>query len=212
MRLSHFPRDLSRFIRRSIGFPPSHERLPNVLPLQQHHVANVKVFAGRNAYIDTLPKGAICAEVGVLRGDFSAYILEATKPRRLHLIDFNLTHYDVAKRFAAHDNIACHEGYSAQVLRSFADDYFDWVYIDAGHGYANVRADVDAAIPKVQPNGLLIFNDYILWSHYEKRYYGVVPVVNELCVNEGWRLEAFCLSNNMYCDVALRRGNSPSKQ
>lgn len=212
MRLMHFPRDLSRFIRRSIGVPPSHERLPKVLDLQQQHVANAKVFAGRNAYIDTLPKGAICAEVGVLRGDFSAYILEATKPRRLHLIDFNLTRYRVHKRFAAHDNIACHEGHSAEVLRSFGNDYFDWVYIDAGHSYASVRADVDAAIPKVRPNGLLIFNDYILWSHYEGRYYGVVPVVNELCVNEGWRLEAFCLTNNMYCDVALRRGSSPSKQ
>jgi hypothetical protein len=68
-----------------------------------------------------------------------------------------------------------------------------------------VRADATAAAPKVKPEGLLIFNDYIVWSHHENFGYGVVQTVNELCVNEGWRMVAFCLHEDMYCDVALKR-------
>jgi len=35
--------------------------------------------------------------------------------------------------------------------------------------------------------------------------YGVVPVVNKLIVDEGWRIIAFALQKGMFCDIALRR-------
>jgi hypothetical protein len=34
-----------------------------------------------------MPKGAVCAEVGVWRGDFSAEILDRTDPTAFHLVD-----------------------------------------------------------------------------------------------------------------------------
>ena len=34
-----------------------------------------------------MPKNAICAEIGVWRGDFTKYILKKTKPEKIHLID-----------------------------------------------------------------------------------------------------------------------------
>jgi len=64
---------------------------------------------------------------------------------------------------------------------------------------------VEAALPRVKQHGRLIFNDYILWAHNAQRYYGIIPVVNKLCVEGGWRMEAFSLSPTMYCDVALVR-------
>jgi hypothetical protein len=37
--------------------------------------------------LEQMPKGAVCAEIGVFNGDFSRHILRVTKPRELHLID-----------------------------------------------------------------------------------------------------------------------------
>ena len=85
-------------------------------------------------------------------------------------------------------NVELHEGLSDRVLCAFPDHYFDWVYIDAGHHYEAVRSDATNAAHKVKPDGLLIFNDYIIWSHLEGCAYGVVTVVNEMCRNEGWEM------------------------
>ncbi|MGH7917596.1 MAG: hypothetical protein ACREQE_09015, partial [Candidatus Binataceae bacterium] len=41
----------------------------------------------RTILLRQLPRGAVCAEIGVLEGDFSERIIALTRPRRLHLID-----------------------------------------------------------------------------------------------------------------------------
>lgn len=71
-----------------------------------------------------------------------------------------------------------------------------------------VRADIAAAIPKLKVHGRLIFNDYIIWNHLRGKPYGVVRAVNELlCRNEEWKIVAFCLNVEMFCDVAVSRVN-----
>jgi hypothetical protein len=179
---------------------------PPVPPsLRQEHIAGATLFASRHHYLATLPKGGVCAEVGVWRGDFSDHILNATKPTELHLIDINFARFDVRRRFKGYSSVKFHEGRSADVLAAFPDEHFDWIYIDAGHDYENVKTDATLAAQKIKADGLLIFNDYTMWSHREGCVYGVVQTVNEMCVNEGWRMVAFCLQPEMYCDVALRR-------
>ncbi|HIF08442.1 MAG TPA: hypothetical protein EYQ81_00345 [Sneathiellales bacterium] len=37
--------------------------------------------------LDRLAKNAVCAEIGVWKGDFSAQILKITAPKQLHLVD-----------------------------------------------------------------------------------------------------------------------------
>ena len=211
MRLRHLLRDISRFIRfgqtarRNRNRNLKHDRPHAPLSLKPEHIANARLFASRLDYMASLAKGAVCAEVGVQRGDFSVYILDILQPRKLHLIDRDLTRLDVRGRFAGVPNVELHEGLSDRVLCAFPDHYFDWVYIDAGHHYEAVRSDATNAAHKVKPDGLLIFNDYIIWSHLEGCAYGVVTVVNEMCRNEGWEIVAFCLNPEMYCDVALKR-------
>ena len=163
------------------------------------------MFASRYDYIASLPKGGTCVEVGVGRGDFSAYILETVKPQKLYLIDKNFAKHAIQQRFSGNSIVTCLDGQSAEMLAKLPDAYFDWIYIDAGHSYKDVRADATVATRKVKPNGLLIFNDFIVWSHNEGIPYGVVHTVNEMCVNEGWGMVALCLHDNMYCDVALKR-------
>jgi ubiquinone/menaquinone biosynthesis C-methylase UbiE len=204
MSLARLQRFITRPLRRAIRLRPSRPLRP--LPLTQEHVdSDARLFWSRQAYLDTLPKGGVWTEVGVLRGDFASQILTKTKPTKLHLIDKQLTRFDVRTRFADRPNVECHEGQSTDVLATFPDAYFDCVYIDAGHRYANVRADATVAARKTKPAGIIIFNDYVIWSHIEGYEYGIVATVNEMCVNEGWQIVAFCLQQEMYCDVALRR-------
>ena len=37
---------------------------------------------------------------------------------------------------------------------------FDLIYIDADHSYPAVCNDIDHAVPKLRPEGLLAFNDF----------------------------------------------------
>jgi hypothetical protein len=180
------------------------QRPDKPLPLRKEHIASTKVFATRYDFMATLPKGGVCTEVGVQNGKFSAFILETIKPDKFHLIDLSFTKL---RNQAVRDNpaVVLHEGDSAQMLNTFPDGHFDWIYIDAGHEYKDVRRDASAAARKVKPDGLIIFNDYIIWSHHEAFAYGVVQTVNEMCVNEGWEMVAYCLHENLYCDVAIKR-------
>ena len=85
-----------------------------------------------------MPKGAICAEIGVWKGDFSKLILNITSPMKLHLIDpweyqsnfpdrmyggsvaksqldMDAIYEDVKKRFAQFDNIIFNKGKSEKI-------------------------------------------------------------------------------------------------
>ena len=43
--------------------------------------------SGRSFLLEWLPKGAVGAEIGVWRGEFSKSLLRAAEPRELHLVD-----------------------------------------------------------------------------------------------------------------------------
>lgn len=137
----------------------------------------------RDQLLDMLPRHAVCAEIGVWRGDFSARILRRTQPARLHLIDpwaFQPEFPDrayggsvatgtadmdrlcqrVADRFASAGNVSIHRGYSDACLNTFDDGYFDWVYIDGNHCYDFVRRDIEISMRKVRSNGWIAGDDF----------------------------------------------------
>jgi hypothetical protein len=179
---------------------------PPAAKLRPEHMSDARLYADRYDYLNHLPKHGRVAEVGVWKGNFSDMILRQTQPAQLHLFDLDFTRFAVKDRFAAEaaaDRVVFHDGDAAKTMDAMPDAYFDWIYIDAGHDYASVKADALAGARKVKPGGLLIFNDYIFWSHTESRPYGVVQAVNELCTQDGWRVRAFCLQPEMYCDIAL---------
>jgi len=84
------------------------------------------------------------AEIGVDRGIFSRKILEHCKPRRLVLVDIDLNRLDAdnAEVLGREPVVEMVEGDSAQVLGSFDDESFGWIYIDADHSYGATLRDI----------------------------------------------------------------------
>jgi hypothetical protein len=179
-----------------------------VRELNPAHVDGCQMVANREILIrEHLPKHGVVAEVGVQQGLNARTILEGAQPRELHLIDLTFSALDEQQiePGLGDGTVRLHAGDSADVLASFPDEYFDWIYIDGNHFYSGVKRDIEQAKRKVKREGLLVFNDYITFSHAEFVFYGIVPAVNELCVTEGWGFRYFALAPHMYCDVALAR-------
>lgn len=65
----------------------------------------------------------------------------------------NLERYEVAAR------VAVHRGTSRDVLPALKTAY-DLVFIDGAHDYASVCEDIDLALARLKPDGLLAFHDY----------------------------------------------------
>ena len=180
-----------------MGFAPA---------LGQRHVEGARLVPGRAALLSLLPTSAIVCEVGVWEGEFSRRILDIARPSRLDLIDMELHRVD-RSAFAqelSEGRVVLHEGDSAERLGAFPDATFDWIYVDADHRLEGVRRDVEVARRKVKPDGWLVFNDYIRWTRRDTEY-GVMPAVNALMVEDGWRIIYIALSESGYHDVALRR-------
>jgi len=137
----------------------------------------------RTRLLERLPKGAVCAEVGVWKGDFSQRVVDAAQPRELHLVDpwafdanfpqrwyggaragdqadMDAIHDGVAARFAGRPEVRVQRATSLAAAAAFADGYFDWVYIDGDHSMAAVLADLGAWRRCVRGGGLLCGDDY----------------------------------------------------
>ncbi len=58
-----------------------------LVPLQDFHIHKTKLIENRTKLLELIPRGGICAELGVANGDFSQQILQINQPRELNLID-----------------------------------------------------------------------------------------------------------------------------
>lgn len=158
---------------------------PAVLPevTAELEVKAPKRHQNRLKMLSMMPKGGRCAEIGVWNGGFSGAILSETVPSELVLIDpwdllsgqgeTEWTHKkhenhlfmqgmfdNVTALYGALPNVVIRKGFSADVLASFEDDYFDWVYIDGNHLYEFVCKDMELAFQKVRPGGIIAGDDF----------------------------------------------------
>jgi hypothetical protein len=144
--------------------------------------------AARDFLLNEMPRNSVCAEIGVYRGDFSQRIVEVVSPARLHLVDpwkfqesevygqslyggergenqanMDAIYESVNRRFAAPIKeriVTLHRANSIDAAGTFADNYFDWIYIDGDHQYEFVKADLHAWFPKIKPGGFIAGDDY----------------------------------------------------
>lgn len=181
--------------------------------LEPRHTEHCRLFPSRDLMLEQLPKRGVVAEIGTDRGSFARKILKTARPSRLHIIDLDFSRFDrsvEAEAAAAGIATQLHPGDSATVLGSFPDHTFDWIYIDGDHTFEGVCRDIRQAVTKVKPDGLLVFNDYTVWSAIDNCAYGVMRAVHDLCLDEDFELVFLALSGCGYHDVALRRRTKPS--
>jgi len=196
--------------------------------LSPKEVNGARLFADRESMIEGLglPKGGVVAEIGVLRGDFSEFLIGKLSPRTFVGFDtFNahehpaiwgipsseffegLTQLEYVRRRLSKygDTVTLEPGASKRTLPKYARRSFDLVYIDASHDYTDVKNDAHWASLMAKKDGILVFNDYILFDHLAMVPYGIVPVVNTMLVSEGWQVVGFAFQHQLFCDIAIRR-------
>ena len=198
--------------------------------LMQMHVEGARLFADRIEMLKSFShcQGLTIAEVGVAYGDFSESIIDILSPKSFHAYDLfqfhnvpviwgektentlkGLNHRSFyEKRFARGidaGQVLIFEGDSAAEMEKREDSSYDIIYIDANHHYDGVYKDAVVSIKKLKPDGFLIFNDYIYFDHVAGYHYGIIQVVNDLCVNHGWKITHFAFHQQMFCDIAIQR-------
>ncbi|MFL6040985.1 MAG: class I SAM-dependent methyltransferase [Gaiellales bacterium] len=164
----------------------------------------------RQSLLNRLPRGAVCAEIGVWKGDFSSKLLEVARPRHLHLVDpwiayeseeyessryggqlqsgqadMDAIYESVLKRFArqrAKGIVTVHRLPSVEAAAGLPDGELDFVYIDGNHTYEFVKADLECYAPKLRPGGYLAGDDYGVRGWWED---GVTRAVDEFVASGG---------------------------
>lgn len=203
---------------------------PPVCALRAEHLDDARLYADREHLIRSLHlyRGGRLAELGVAVGSFSRFMIDELKPTRFDAFDiFQLHHKEklwgrdtseyfqggnhieyyksVFAREIEHGTVRIFEGDSSTQLSTQDDQIYDVIYIDADHTLEGVTRDATVAAQKLKDDGLLIFNDYILHSYGKDSYYGIVYLVNDWCVNRGWKVTHFALQPGMWCDIAISR-------
>ena len=132
---------------------------------------------GLRELLDALPAGLTMAEVGVFAGEAARIFMASGQVARFYAVDSWDGDYDEGSDwecpFAWSDVEGAFRGWarreprvvtlgmtSLEAAQCFADGSLDFVYIDAGHAYQDVRNDIRAWAPKVQADGFIGGHDY----------------------------------------------------
>jgi hypothetical protein len=178
---------------------------PLLLPAQ-HQLEGAQLFADRYAMITHLiGQNTVGAEVGVQEGYFSKFIINNIKPSEFHLFDLDFSPlFNANSEVANHPCVKIHLGNSSEAMQGLPSSHFDWIYIDGDHSYEGCKADINAAMQIIKPGGILIFNDYVLWSIAECIDYGVPYAVGELLHEHNAVVSGIALHPYFHNDVAIR--------
>ena len=147
---------------------------------ESQHVFSTPFERNRRALSDILKSRGLNGygvEIGVKRGDFSKHLLSTTDLKKLYLVDpwmsqdtgtYDETHHDHDDDFVAcMNNVQPFQGryevvkeLSHNAYSRFADEFFDFIYIDGNHSYAAVAEDLRTWYPKLKTGGVIAGDDY----------------------------------------------------
>jgi predicted O-methyltransferase YrrM len=182
--------------------------------LSLHHTENCRVLPNRTELLHRLPHGGVVAEIGVAFGEYSREIMAHNRPGELHLVDpWNLDRYSegmetIKAMFAdeiATGRVQLHVGGSTDMLPTFEDGRFDWVYIDTDHSYENTWNELVLCDAKVKRDGRICGHDFCTGNVIKPVVYGVVQAVNRFCVEYGWQFEYLTLEPGAHFSYCLKR-------
>jgi hypothetical protein len=203
-KMSPDPVDSRRAIKRSA---------PSVF-VRDEHVRSCRLLPDRIALLHELPRHGVVAEVGAAFGDYTKEILTHNLPAKLHLIDMwssdryarGLEAIKEAYRSLITDGaLHINQGTSLEMLESFPDGYFDWIYIDTDHTYPTTAAELRLGARKVKLGGLIAGHDYCPGNVITPWPYGVIEACSEFCVQEGWQYRFLTAEPHGHNSFALSR-------
>lgn len=192
------------------------EKMSNTYCVDAVQIAdNAKIFINREYSLADFPKRLICAEIGVAYGNFSEKILQIMEPKKFYAIDYfsqkkwylgcgfhemrglGDSHEEIYrnrfKKYIENGILEVKQGLSWEVLKTFPDDYFDFVYLDADHAYESVKKDLAVLYDKVKSNGIIQANDFtdlmpgLAWT------FGVVPAIFEFLQEGKGEVAGYCI-------------------
>jgi len=177
----------------------------------------------RENIFKALPKQAVCAELGVFKGEFSEAILSYAKPREAHFIDVwwslfgeyypdwgeytdrgrlkTKEAYEEAERKIRKypgDN-TIYVGSDLEYLRGFKNGHFDWVYIDSSHEYEHTKLELEILHSKVKKDGFICGHDWV--DNSSHAHYGVKKAILEFCDEKQWEV----IYRDIYLQWIIRR-------
>ena len=160
----------------------------------------------KDVYRELINENSVIIEIGVRLAE-NAFLMYAHNPKKMFLVDPWENHpkdkkfYKRVKDvFAGCNNVQIIKSTSQEAVKKFENNFFDIVYIDAGHRYEEVLRDLDLWAPKIKSGGFIIGDDYFdnpekdpLTEKYQikwkKQEYGVVPAVGDfLKKNENFEI------------------------
>lgn len=172
-------------------------QIPKV-PLQLRNIENCELLLNRLLMLEKMEKNGVVAEIGVDEGKFSQLIHKKVKPAKFHLIDmwgtdrFHDGKFEAVKTYFSEEieegTVQIHKTMSTKAAHDFADEYFDWIYIDTDHSYETTRDELKLYAPKMKPGGIMAGHDYRMGNWVSSYRYGVIEAVHEFCVNHDWEL------------------------
>ena len=156
---------------------------------------------------EVIPKAGVGAELGVYKGDFTRELLDLAEPQRLHLVDLwyvfgHEWHWGkkgerstiaalkgILDRFEnelVSGQVTLNIGDDLEILPTFPDHYFDWVYIDSIHVYEHTIQELAILRDKVKPDGIIAGDDWL--PDPEHAHHGVYRAVTEFLEREPFEL------------------------
>lgn len=183
------------------------KRKPNArVSLEREHLKNCRVVPTREELLEFIPKGGVCAEVGVAEGYYSRLILDVVRPQKLYMVEYNREYSkNLALRFEKEIKegvVEILEGDSVEMLSKMPDGFLDFVYLDATHDYNHPREELDLCKDKVKTDGMIAGHDYTRFSVWESEQYGVIEAVNEFMIENDYEMAFITLdmlhSNSTY--------------
>lgn len=144
-------------------------------------------------------------EIGVKRGQFSAYLLQRCPQLQLHSVDpwETLGPGESERRQHWKDAVALLSRYkgrstilkmkSTEAASLLGDKRFDFVFIDGNHSRAGVERDIECWWPLVRSGGVLAGHDYVNHPRYK---YGIISAVEEFAAANNLQIQLTSLAEN----------------
>lgn len=207
-----FPADNEIFMTTAKQRKAYRRSLPEV-ELAPKHTALCRVLPDRNHLLEVMEKQAVIAEIGVGFGAFSKEIAARCAPQHLYLIDAwaEERYSDGRGKVEAYLSdeldaglVSLHQGFSTDVLLTFDDGFFDWVYIDTKHSFEVTREELAIARQKVRTGGRISGHDFCMGNVVAPIPYGVIQACNQFCVECDWGYEYLTLESNGYFSFCLK--------